>query len=109
MGVEEEPQDETTGPLVVALGGDKFTVVDRPAQGALMVAMRRAQSKAIDVQAAAIVQLLERWIVPEEHERLLDVLERVEDLDGFMEDDLAKFIQAVTARPTQGRASSSTG
>lgn len=96
-------------PFRVMLLGHAFLIVDKPRQGPLLMMARRLNDKNTLARVAAVVQMLEAWIVPEEHPQLHDAIETIEDVSVFMETDLARFIEAVVNRPTSGPSSSPTG
>ena len=94
---------ETKEPFTVVLLGQTFTVVDQPKVGALLILSRRLDDKSEMVQLAATLRLLGKWIGPAEHARLFDAIENIStanDIQAFMEGDVARFVQAVTNRPT---------
>ena len=97
---EARTADPVDGPLVMQLAGVEVRVVDSPPAGALVMFARRVDDKNQPRKIAATVRLLEKWVVPEDHEKLWDAIEDVQDVEAFMEGDVARFIEAVAARPT---------
>ena len=91
---------ELEGPLVVTLAGAECTIVDDPPAGAIVVFSRRMQQD-IQQQLGAVLELLDKWVVPDDLEKLYDAVGSLssDGLASFMENDLAACIQAVAARP----------
>jgi len=95
-------------PVKVDLAGAQCTLVDDPPVGALIVFTRRLQSKEPQLQMGAILELMERWIIPDDHDALFDAVGGLHlggELESFMENDIAKLIEAVSARPTLAQSS----
>lgn len=84
----------------VMVGAQEFTLVDEPAAGALLIMMRRLDDNDGAKQMSAVVRLLEKWIVPEEHERLWEAIEAIKDASDLNAGDLPKIIEAASNRPT---------
>lgn len=111
MAVDVDPMfaaavSEAEGTLnEVTFIGEKFTVVDNPPQGAFLMFCRRIDTKDMSLKASATVRLLEAWIIPDDHDRLFEAIEKVVDLEKFMEVDVAEFLQQVTNRPTSAPSS----
>jgi hypothetical protein len=102
---EVRTADDAAAPLTVPLAGVVVRVVDSPATGALVMFARRVDSKNPLEQISAVVRLLEQWIVPEDHGLLWDAIELVHDVPAFLEGDVARFIEQVSARPTSAPSS----
>lgn len=84
----------------VQVGGETFHLVPKPAAGALLIMMRRLDDKDTSKQMAAVVRLLEKWVVPDEHEALWEAIEGIETVAELNLVDLPKIIEAAAARPT---------
>jgi hypothetical protein len=98
-------QPDATERATVTLCGHPFTLVENPPGGAFLVFSYYLRSKDPIAQLAAVPTLLTAWIVEEEHQRLLDVVAEISDLDAFMETELPILVAQVTERPTRARAS----
>ena len=92
--------DDTDGPLTMKVAGVTVRVVDTPAMGALVMFARRVDDKNPARKIAAAVRLLEKWVVPEDHDALWEAIEDLDDIEAFMEGDVARFVETVAARPT---------
>lgn len=95
-------------PIKVKMAGAEVTLVDDPPVGALIVFTRRLQSKLPQEQIGSILELAERWIIPEDHDALFDAvggLHAGAELEAFMETDVAALIEAVSSRPTLAQSS----
>lgn len=93
-------QIEAEGALTAVLGGVMFTLRNPVPVGALSVFAYRIQNgKGLD-QASAVVRFLRAWVVPEQHDLLDECLEAVADMAAFMEQDVARFVEAGAGRPT---------
>ena len=94
-------------PQQVVIQGHTFTLVDEPPVGALVVFTRRLQSKDIQDQLASILELAERWITPEDHDPLYDLVGGLTEdgLREFVDTDIARLVEAVAARPTSAQSS----
>ena len=99
---DEEARQADGAPLVVKLAGTDFTVVDNPPVGAVVVFSRRLHSGDETQQMAAVLELLERWVEPDEHDALYDAVAVLdtEGLTRFFDTDLAHAVQAIAHRPT---------
>lgn len=91
---------EVDEPLVVTLAGVQCTIVDNPPAGAIVVFSRRMQQD-IQQQLGAVLELCDKWVIPDDLGPLYDAVGNLstEGISSFMENDLAKVIQAVAARP----------
>lgn len=96
---------EEQTPLKVMIAGQEFTVVDEPKAGAMLILARRLDDKNPMVQMSAAVRLMEKWIIPADHDRLFSAIEDVENVARFLQTEFAKFIEDVSARPTWAPAS----
>jgi hypothetical protein len=92
------PTDEA--PLTVTLFGETFTArKNRPAgAGAAFAARMKGGDRG--TMAAAPLLLLQAWIIPEDHDRLLAGIERVDDLEAWGEAEFGKAVEALAERPT---------
>lgn len=94
--------------LTVALAGVEARVVDDPPVGALMVFSRRMSDKNPMTQLSGVLELVERWIVPDDIDGVLDAVGGLHaggELEGFLQNDLAALVEAVSARPTSAQSS----
>lgn len=87
-------------PLTVTLHGETFTARSSRPLGAFTVFCVRIKSTDGVTQAAAPLKLLMTYIVEEDHERLLNVMETVDDLEAFMAGDFARAVEVLVQRPT---------
>lgn len=95
---------EGAPPPTVVLAGQTFTLRQPVPMGALAVFASRVTGpdtpQAGIVRLGAAVKLAKAWIVESEHARLEDAIESVADLDAFLEEDIARLVEAGAARPT---------
>lgn len=89
------------GPLRVVFGGQEFTCKGNRPAGAYAVFCARLKSSDRAAQTGAFVHLLQAWIIEEDHERLLDVISEVDDMEAFAMGEFSRAIEAMTARPSQ--------
>jgi len=92
----------------VLLAGIEVRVVVDPPVGALMVLTRRLKSKDIQDQLGAILELCDKWIDPEDRDELYDAvggLHAGEEIENFMDGELAHLVEVVSARPTLAQSS----
>jgi len=95
-----EEADTTPAPLTVTIAGETFTARPVRPLGAFTVFCVRVRSSDGVTQGAAPLKLLMAYIVEEDHGRLLDVMETVDDLEAFMAADFAKALEVLVQRPT---------
>lgn len=97
--------EATGGTRTITVAGATVRLVAQPPAGALLVFVRRLQSKDPMEQIAAIVRLFESWVEPDDHDQLYTAIERIVDIGEFMEIELPKLVETATARPTSAPAS----
>lgn len=95
--------DAATDPVKVTMAGVECTVVDDPPIGAMIVFTRRISSKNAQEQLGGVLELCDKWIVDEDRDDLYEAVSNLhagEELDKFLQTDMAALVQAVAARPT---------
>lgn len=105
FAAEVRTADPMEGPLVLELAGVQVRVVENPPAGALVMFARRVDDKSVPRKVSASVRLLEKWVEPEDHEKLWDAIENLQDVESFLEGDVARFVEAVSSRPTSAPSS----
>lgn len=90
------------------LAGVEVRCVDDPPVGALIVFSRRVRSKDTQTQIGAIMELIDRWVHADDLDLVYDAIAGLHagpELQDFLQGDLARFVEAVAARPTWAQSS----
>jgi len=91
---------EAPGPLKVSLCGQQFTARTSRPIGAFTVFCARLKSGDGITIGAAPLRLLMSWIVPEEHDALMEAMESVDDMEEWTQGEFAAAVEVLVARPT---------